>query len=47
MAGILMIAVQALEKRTAEVAQLKARVESLEQLPGNKLYRTASAEVIK
>ncbi|MCI0329619.1 MAG: tail fiber domain-containing protein [candidate division Zixibacteria bacterium] len=32
MAGILMIAVQALEERTAEVAELKARIEALEKL---------------
>jgi hypothetical protein len=45
MAGILMIAVQALEKRTAENAELKARVETLEQMMKDRPYRTASTQL--
>src|SRR5262249_16248752 len=55
MAGILMIAAQALEKRSAEQRQeidalkavngeLKARVEALERLLGRSTYASASAE---
>ena len=51
MAGILMIAVQAQEKRTAELkaenADLKARLEALEQLIKNRPYLTASTEPLK
>ena len=35
MAGILMIALQALERRTAETTALKARLEALERLVGS------------
>ena len=49
MAGILMIAAQALEQRSAqqrqEIDTLKARVEALERLLGHRTYATtASAE---
>jgi hypothetical protein len=42
MAGILMIAIQALEKRTAENAALKARIEALERAMGS--YALTKAE---
>jgi hypothetical protein len=44
LAGILMVAVQALEKRTAENAELKARLDALEQLITERPYRTAAVE---
>ena len=44
MAGILMIAVQALER---ENTQLKARLEALERLVQNRPYLTASAEPVQ
>lgn len=44
MAGILMIAVQALEKQNRD---LKSRVEALEQLVKDRPYLTASAEPIQ
>lgn len=52
MAGILMIAVQALEKQNrdlkADNADLKARLERLERLVKNNMpYLTASAEPIQ
>jgi len=58
MAGILMIAVQALEKRSseqtqeikklsAENADLKARLEGLEQLVRSKPYLTAATAPIQ
>jgi hypothetical protein len=51
MAGILMIAVQALEKQNrqikAENSDLKARLERLEQMMKERPYLTASAEPVK
>ena len=51
MAGILIIAVQALEKQNREVkaenADLKARLERLETLVKDRLYLTASTEPIQ
>ena len=50
MAGILMIGVQALEKQNremkAENAELKARLERLEQLIQDRPYLTASTEPV-
>jgi len=51
MAGILMIGVKALEKRTTELqaenADLKARLEALEQLVKNRPYLTAASAPIQ
>ena len=44
MAGILMIAIQALEKRTAENAELKARIEALERRTKNRSQRVNLSE---
>lgn len=51
MAGILMIAVQALEKQNGEIkaenSDLKARLERLEKLFEDRPYLTASAEPLQ
>ena len=51
MAGILMIAVQALEKQNREIraenSDLKARLERLERLIQDRPYLTASAEPVQ
>ena len=51
MAGILMIAVQAQEKRTAELqrenAQLKVRMEALERMVKERPYLTASTDPVQ
>jgi endosialidase-like protein len=44
LAGILMVAVQALEKRTAEVAELKARIYALEEMIKARPSVTASVQ---
>jgi len=43
-AGILMVALQALARRTAEIAELKARLEVLERLVRDPASLKASAE---
>ena len=44
LAGILMVAVQTLERRTNENAELKARIERLERAVGNMPTQSVSTE---